>query len=254
MIFKKAITIIFGAIYLQSHAQVPIQTDRPDQTECPYIVPIGFLQIETGTSVEQITKENKHYSHPSFLIKYGIFKKLELRIISELVSEKNYNNSITGFTPFTVGFKVNLFEERGLLPLTSFIGHLSLGSVASSKYTTTFVAPSFRFTMQHTLSNKISLGYNIGAEWNGEKPEPTFIYTITTGFFITEKIGSYIEIYGFAPQKSMADHRTDAGFTYLISNNFMLDLSGGLGITANAPKKYFAVGFSCRFNTKQKTH
>ncbi len=238
-------------MYLQTKAQVSIQTDRPDQTECPYIVPIGYIQFESGTSVELITKENKLYSHPSLLIKYGISKQLEFRLITEWVSEKKYTEVSTGFTPLTLGFKVNLWKQNGLLPLTSFIGHLSIGSVASPKYTTTYIAPSFRFTMQHTLSNKLSLGYNIGAEWNGETPEPTFIYTLTTGYSITEKIGCYIEIYGFMPQSNIAHHRADAGLTYLIGNNFMVDISGGIGITDNAPKKYLALGFSCRFNTKK---
>lgn len=251
MILKMSITIICAGIYMQAKAQVSIQTDRPDQTECPFIVPIGYIQFETGTSVELITKENKIYSHPSLLIKYGISKHFELRLITESVSEKNYTKISRGFTPLTLGFKVNLWKEKGLLPLTSFIGHLSIGSVASPKYITTYAAPSFRFTMQYTLSKKISLGYNIGAEWNGETPEPAFIYTLTTGYSITEKIGSYIEIYGFAPQRNIADHRADAGFTYLIGNDFMVDISGGIGITDNAPKKYLAFGFSCRFNTKK---
>ena len=149
-----------------------------------------------------------------------------------------------------MGLKVNLFREKGLLPLISFIGHLAIGSIASSKYKTTFVAPSFRFTMQHTLSNKLSLGYNIGIEWDGETPERTFIYTLTTGYSVTEKIGAYIEIYGFDTQKDIADQRTDAGFTYLIGNNFMFDLSGGAGLTEHTPKKYLAIGLFGRFNTK----
>ena len=235
---------------IQTMAQSPIQTDRPDQTECPYIVPVGYLQLEAGTSIEQITKQNKLYSHPSLLIKYGISKNVEIRLITSLVSDKDLDKINTGFTPITLGFKANLFEEKGLLPFISFIGHLSLGSAASSIFKTTFVAPSFRFTMQHSLSNKLSLGYNLGAEWDGETPEPTFIYTLTTGYSITEKIGTYIEIYGFAPQRNIANHRTNVGFTYLIGDDFMFDLSAGAGLTVNAPKKYFAIGFSSRFNTK----
>ncbi len=85
MILKMAITIICAGIYKQAKAQVSIQTDRPDQTECPFIVPVGYIQFETGTSVELITKENKIYSHPSLLIKYGMSKHFELRLITESV-------------------------------------------------------------------------------------------------------------------------------------------------------------------------
>jgi hypothetical protein len=69
---------------------------------------------------------------------------------------------------------------------------------------------------------------------------------LTTGYSITKKVGSYIELFGFAPQKNKANHNFDGGITYLINDNFMLDLSSGFGITKNAPKNYFAFGFSFR--------
>ena len=86
----------------------------------------------------------------------------------------------------------------------------------------------------------------MGAEWDGISAEPTFLYTLTTGYSITEKFGSYIELFGFAPQKDKANHNFDSGITYLINNNFMLDLSLGIGLTKNAPDHYLAIGFSFR--------
>jgi hypothetical protein len=109
-----------------------------------------------------------------------------------------------------------------------------------------FYAPEFRFTMQHTLSDKFSLGYNLGSEWDGFTAAPTFIYTLTTGYAISEKMGSYVELFGFGPQKDKANHNFDGGITYLINHNFMLDLSSGVGLTANAPDYYIAFGFSYR--------
>ena len=100
--------------------------------------------------------------------------------------------------------------------------------------------------MQHTLSEKMSFSYNLGAEWDGLSSHPNFIYTIATGYSFTNKLGSYIELFGFAPQKEIANHSLDGGFTYLINNNFMLDLSSGIGITNNAPDHYVALGFSFR--------
>jgi hypothetical protein len=118
--------------------------------------------------------------------------------------------------------------------------------MASSNFKSDYYAPEFRFVMQHTLSDKISFSYNLGAEWDGISPEPTFIYTVASGYSFTDKLGLYIELFGFAPQKTTAHHNFDGGFTYLINNNFMLDLSSGIGITENAPQHYVAVGFSFR--------
>ena len=77
----------------------------------------------------------------------------------------------------------------------------------------------------------LPLSYNLGSEWDGFTPEPTFIYTLATGFSITESFGSYVELYGFAPQKQSARHSWDAGFTYLINNNVQLDIHAGTAIT-----------------------
>ena len=76
--------------------------------------------------------------------------------------------------------------------------------------------------------------------------ETTFVYTLTAGYSISNKLGYYAELFGFAPQNNSANHNFDAGFTYLINNNFMVDLSSGVGITDNAPDYYLALGCSFR--------
>jgi hypothetical protein len=229
----------------------PIATDRPDQTECPFIVPKGYIQAENGLTYEKINAESKTMAHPSILWKYGISESTELRLITEFVSEKEFNKEKKGLTPIIVGFKTKITKEKGLIPLISFISHLSVPKWASEEMKTNYYAPSFRFTMQHTLSERFTLAYNLGAEWDGESPQTTFIYTLTSGCSITEKLGAYIEIYGFAPQQQRADHRFDGGFTYLITPNVMVDISGGLGLTQNAPDSYTSVGFSYRFKVKK---
>ena len=100
--------------------------------------------------------------------------------------------------------------------------------------------------MQHTLSDKISFSYNFGSEWDVFTAEPTFIYNSALGYSMTDKLGAFIEFFGFLPQKNTANHSADAGFTYLISDNFIVDLSSGLGITSNAPNHFISMGFSFR--------
>ncbi|MGC4041032.1 MAG: transporter [Flavobacterium sp.] len=245
---QKKIFLLFGflaSLTIQAQKD-PIQCDRPDQTETPAIVPPGMFQAEVGFTLQKNDADSRSNSLPSVLWKYGVSQNLELRLITEFVSEKNFNQKNDGFTPVLIGMKVNICEEKGIIPKTSLIGHIGLPNAASSRYKNDFVAPEFRFTMQHTLSDKFSLGYNLGCEWDGMTPETTFIYTLTTGFSINEKMGCYAEVFGFAPEKDKADHSIDGGFTYLITNNFMVDLSSGFGITDNAPDHYAALGFSFR--------
>lgn len=229
-----------------------IQLDRPDQTECPFIVPKNYIQVENGFTYESVANGLQNFSHPSTLWKYGVNGNVELRLITELITEKDHDQRISGLLPVTLGFKAKLFEEKGILPMTSFIGHITSASFGSKGFHTTYIAPSFRFTMQHSLSERVSLAYNLGVEWNGETSEQTYIYTLTTGISITEQLGSYVELYGFAPAKSKTDHRFDCGLTYLLNNDFMVDLSGGIGITKNAPDHFVSLGVSYRFSVKKK--
>ncbi len=217
------------------------------------------MQIETGFAYEhdnsQGVRENV-YVHPSTLVKYGLINgRLEVRFIVETNtidrsridrSRQSANEKITGFNPMQFGFKVNILSEKGIIPKTSLIMHIAAPGLASAQFRTNYYAPNFRFTMQHSVTEKYSLAYNIGAEWDGNSTQPTGIYTLTIGHGLTEELGSYVELYGFLPAKGKPDHRFDAGLTYLVSPNIQLDASGGLGITECSPDMFVGVGLSLR--------
>jgi hypothetical protein len=243
-----AIIFIFSA-FQTVHAQAelpPIQLDRPDQTECSYLVPAKHFQFESGFNFEEVETGTHNLLYPTLLSKYGVNNRFELRLITELASTRTFSDDFTGLKPIRVGFKAKLLEEKGIQPMTSIIAHLIAPFTASKDFRPKYFAPTFRFTMQHTLSKKVNLAYNLGAEWNGESAEPSFIYTLTTGYAITEKLGAYAELYGFAPQYNDADHRCDGGFTYLLKHNVMLDISGGVGLSEISPDYYISLGFSFR--------
>ncbi len=241
------ITVLGFDTYAQKRP--PIQTDRPDQTECPYIVPTKHFQMEMGFNYESISKTEKNWILPSALWKYGINDHFELRLITEMNRRESSGKETgqLGLLPTEVGFKVKLIEEKGIIPKISLISHLSIPNFSSKAYSTTYYAPNFRFTMLHTLSNNVTLSYNLGAEWNGESPQPIFIYTLAPAYSFNERLGAYIELYGFAPQVDLADHRTDGGITYLIKDNIQLDISGGCRVSENAPEYYGALGLSVRW-------
>lgn len=224
-----------------------IQTDRPDQTECPFIVPRNYIQLENGFSYERTGADSREIIAPTILTRFGVNDHFELRLITEYAVKNNNLENNSGLYPLLIGFKTRLFEEKGVIPNTSFITHIGIPKLASSVYKSIYYAPEFRFTMQHTISEKQSLSYNLGAEWNGETAEPTFVYTLTTGYSITEKLGGYIEFYGFVPQVEKPDHRFDAGLTYLFNPNHQLDISAGLGLSKTSCTYYRALGYSFRF-------
>ena len=126
---KKIVFIlcVIGITKIQAQNE-PIQCDRPDQTETPSIVPKGMFQVEMGFTFQKNDKISNTNSLPSVLWKYGVNENFELRLITEFVSEKINDEKSSGLTPVLIGFKVKLCEEKGIIPKTSFIGHVEVSS------------------------------------------------------------------------------------------------------------------------------
>jgi len=263
-LITRALSLLCCAFFFFTKAQAQltdkIETDRPDQTESPYTVPKKWLQFEFGFNIENDKSGAKTFLHPTVLSKYGVAKRFELRLITEFVTEQSPllipfgNKSVTGLQPIEIGGKMALVEEKGWRPKTSLIFHTSIPKAARKEFQQSKWAPNFRFSMQNTLSETVSLGYNVGMEWDGEEnSSPSFIYTLAPGFSLGEKWYAYVEAFGFLNAGNHPQHCVDGGIAYNFSNNTKMDVSGGFGITPNTSlKNYVAVGFSFRLPVGKK--
>ena len=232
-----------------------ISTDRPDQTEASNLVPKNFLQIETGAfyeTVEVNDLKSKATTFNTTLLRYGLLDNLELRVgfdFTEVKREfrgRELTDRLSGFSPLLLGVKIGIAEEKGFLPEIAFIGHINMHGFASTDFKTKSTGTDFRFSLAHTLSEKSSLGYNIGMAWDGDITTASYLYTLAYGYSISDKVGAYIELYGDIPENSSFNHLWDAGFTYLINDNIQLDISGGTGITQNVQDLFLSAGISVR--------
>lgn len=239
------LNVLLFLISMNLWSQSPIQCDRPDQTETPFTVPKGRFQVESGFSYKKDVDQH-NYSLPSTLSKYGLTEQIELRLITEWNMVNDLKENFSGLQPIQLGFKINFFGEKKWRPKTSLIAHLTLPKWASANYQSNYYMPNFRFTMQHTLTDKLNLGYNLGAQWDAGNQRRTWLYTATLGYSLSKKLGCYAEVFGFAPQFESANHSMDGGITYLISDDFMLDLSAGKRIVGVTAEYYTALGVSFR--------
>jgi len=230
-----------------------IVTDRPDQTEASAIVPNGGLQVELGTQIENAVVENvkvTNYTYTTALIKYGVNEHFELRLVTEFLGARTRHDEsnvteVTGISPLALGVKIKLADENKIWPQTSFMGHINL-KTGSSEFAPDYTAADFRFTFDHTLSKKVFLSYNVGAEWNGTTPDATFLYTVVLCYLITDRLSTFIETYSFFPEEKQPDHRLDCGFMYKITPVVQWDISGGLGLNEAAPDSFISTGISFR--------
>ena len=238
------------------HAQAPpFETDRPDQTETPAIVPAGWLQFEAGCALERTDSDGGAISAvtmPTTLVKVGLASWAELRLITEyqrIVSDQEDAAPVSGLVPVEVGAKIKLAAEQGLRPRMALLGHVGLPALAHEAFRPASVFGNFRFSMQHTLSARFNLGYNLGAEWDGERPVATGVYTISLGMVINDRTGAFAEAYGFLSDVDEPDNRLDTGLTYLLTDNVQLDASGGVSLL---PGQWFiSAGISFRAPLKR---
>ena len=217
----------------------PLEADRPDQTESPAIVPAGWFQLECGWSREEAEENGLSDTKnllPASLWKIGLCKRVEFRLIIERIELHAAEGDAadqSGILPVKLGGKVSLCEEHGWIPRTSLIAHAGMPWLAHKELQVPEYFGTFRFTMQHTLSDLFSLGYNIGAEQDGESPTAAGVYTLTLGATASDRLGGYVELYGSLTDGSSPDHRFDGGITFRCGPDVLLDASGGFSVSGS---------------------
>ena len=230
-------------------------TDRPDQTESAAVVPYKSLQIETGFVLENNETDlfkQKSFAYNTTLLRYGLFENFELRLGMEFLGEKEQmknsdtTNTFSGFSPLYAGFKVRIVDEDGWRPEMAILGGLVLPFTANESFKPEYAGGNLRLSFANTLSDKFSLGYNLGAEWDGVNAAPNYFYSIALGVGLTDKLGMFVEGFGLIPEDGDAQNLLDAGFIYLAFPNFQLDISGGIGLNSNAPDNFISTGFTYR--------
>lgn len=233
-------------------------TDRPDQTESSSVVPYKSLQIETGFVMENKATtlvEQKAFAYNTTLLRYGLLENFELRLgleyLQDEVSIKHTDTThiSSGLSPLYLGFKVKIADEDGWKPEIAFLGGLVLPFTAHQDFKPSYSAANIRFSLAHTLSDNISFGYNLGAEWDGDSPVPGYFYSAALGYGMGDKLGMFVEAYGLFYGDGESEHLFDVGFTYLVLPNFQLDVSGGVGFNDLAIDNFVSFGLTYRLPT-----
>lgn len=235
------ITLVVLFIELLSYSQ-QIITDRPDQTESSSTIPRGSLQIEMGLVANSFENING-FAGPSTLLRVGLLKGLELRIFNQYESYKLDfgfdNEKYSGFSDLELGFKVQLFKKEGVNTEIAFLSHAIIPT-ANEELSNDKMGTINKLSISHNLSDKISFGYNIGYDYKSQIH--SFTYSAALGFSLGQQLGGYIEPYGAYGEQGFYESYLDAGLTYLMTDNFQLDTSYGVGL--NNDLQFFSAGFS----------
>lgn len=246
-------TLFFSGLTFSQSDSPDMVTDRPDKTESASVVPAGWLQIETGAefsrSVIGIGYVLSRTNIAATLLRYGVFDKLELRLGGILLVEQRNKSGvktdISGLSDIMIGAKYNFSSDQPVVPDIALLIHLFLPA-GKVEFKPPKTEPQAVLSVSKAVNNFLAVGINIGAQYNSSNKETDYFYTISTALGITERIGSFIELYSEVLPSSVPFTSLGAGFTYLLLPNIQLDCSGGNGLFHNSNVWYFGAGVSAR--------
>ncbi len=233
-------------------------TDRPDRTESSYVVPRGLWQFELGWGHGEVSDAGDQFKFdqiPESLVRYGLLDRLELRIgWNGVQSQKTGDGRLSGAGDTQLGVKVGLWEERGAVPRAALLAGVSLPS-GSRQFSTRRTDPGIRLAISNDLTERLSLGGNLGVAWETTEEEnadrdtfPRGLYTLALGISAFEKTGFFIEYFGDTALNgsSRATNNFDGGVTHLVRPNVQLDFAVGKGLSRESLDWFFTLGVSFR--------
>lgn len=239
----------------QTSAREPIITDRPDFTESTETVPTGMTQIEAGATFTRVGDERSS-SFGEVLVRHALGRKTELRLeVPSFSRTRGAEGRQSGFEDGSIGFKYMLSQGSGGFglkkPRISLIGDTSL-PIGSRDFRERKLQPGAKLLLGWDLSERLALSSNLNYAYLSEDGERfgEFSGSLSLGISLTERVGSYIEVFGFFPGGDRENTRfVNGGFTYLVNPNFQLDtrLGFGLGNDVGGSDTFFGVGVSRRF-------
>ena len=223
-----------------------IVTDRPDQTESSSTVGKKTLQIESGILFQNSNANSlQSFIGPSTLLRYGISNGFELRMFLQHEATKiemeGGNNKFSGFNDIEIGAKFQLYKKEDVNTEMAFLSHVIIPS-ANNEVSSNAVGIINKLAISHVVSKVIGVGYNVGFDY--VEKQSSWTYAVAIGFSLSDALNFYIEPYGYWDGSDSFESNFDAGFTYLLNENFQLDVSYGLGM--NNDMYYVSTGFSWR--------
>ena len=250
-------TMTSGAVGAQNASEIEsIITDRPDFTESTETVPVGMTQIEAGVTFARFGNERSR-SLGEVLVRQSLGRKTELRL--ELPTRSSTRSrefgGHAGFEDMAVGFKTMLSQGSGKMglgqPRVSLIGATSLPTGSRNRRSRR-LQPEVKLLMGWDLSENTALSSNINYAYLSDdgKRFGELGLSLSLAHSLSEKVGSYVEVFGFVPNGDRASSRyINGGFTYLVNPNFQLDARLGFGLSndVDGADNFFGFGAARRF-------
>ena len=236
-----------------TRAQEALVTDRPDFTESPVSVRPGRVQLEAGYTYEEAGAIASQ-TFGEILLRIGLAESVELRLgANSYARESSPGGDSSGIENSFVGIKLETGrgsqEPAFLKPATALLIGTSLPT-GSSEVREPHLEPGIILALDWALQDPLGIASNVGLFYASEDGEQFALGSFSTalGIDLGGSWGAFLEYFTLVPSGSdrAARHFLDAGFTYLISEDFQLDIRGGTELSGDTD--YFAgIGLAYRW-------
>jgi hypothetical protein len=232
-------------------ARPPLVTDRPDFTESSDVLPRGWLQFESGLTVEYDGSgqlRTRSISAPAALFRLGLGFRTEFRIGAEgYVIERAETSRTAGYSDVEVGAKVRLLHEArhrfdlSLIPMASF-------PAGDAGLTSDGVDPTLKVTWGRELGAGFWIGGNLNFSWLSESGSHFSQQALSLS--VNRELGrgwsSFAEVYGFSrmTRTEGAGVTLNGGVVRQFIARMQIDVEAGLGLTPAAPDWFVGTGFA----------
>ena len=234
--------LIFSLCAMVVTAQeVEFTADRPGASTGPATVAHKVVQLEQGVQYDGDGGAGV-FTFSNTLLRYGLFDGVELRLGGDGFAYKpegalQYSPAFSGLS---VGTKIKCFDGEGVIPAVSVLADFSIPRTATGGFGVDNLAPSLYLLFENPVNEWLSIGYNVGAEWDGAQPAPTTFAALCLGFSATERLGCFVESYNYFSKFGNV-YAVDWGLNYMVTERVQLDFAANFDLCN--PTQAWAVSF-----------
>lgn len=259
--FREAIDVDWVGLALEE----PIETDRHDFTEAVSVVGAGVTQIESGYTYfyadidDEI--ESKH-ALPELTLRYGLSENTEVKVRWNSLWQFGEEDDLLGAEDMRVTFKVLLREQMHVFPKVAVQLRGSLPTGGSDVTVGKFNA-GINLIYEWEFWHDWKLAGSTGVDENGLGDVALFDaelgeidnsnawhQSLALGVPLGERNEAYFEWFGIwsdGLRNEYVQHYFNIGIDHLVTDNLVVDVRIGKGLSADSDDLFVGVGGGYRF-------
>lgn len=196
-----------------SENEIWLSADRPGEGTGSEVLSKGLIQWETGFEV--LHAFNAHFlTLPSTLFRFGLHKRVELRMEytgSMFINDHPDSDPLSPDehlytpSPLLIGTKILICDHRGgkldqpWIPRTALLCNIGL-PISKLLAEMMPVSGSVDLLFENEITEWLSLGYDVGVQWNDWAPAPDIFASLGINFEPTDHLGLFVESFNLFDQ------------------------------------------------------